>query len=255
MSTSEPEPAVSGTGPRAEPVDPWRLGLVSAALALPMLGLALLIARPELDVRWQHQPAHFWIVLAAGAVNAVLAYATGSAARLRGDARVFLVSLAFLSAAGFLGLHALATPGVLLPTTNAGFALATPVGLLVASGFAAASSLDLSEAQARAVTTRGPWLLWALVVLMLSWGVVSLASLGPFHHNHAVEQASGPLIVLSILGVSLYAVAVVRYLRLPRHAASSLPSPWLARSPCSPKPRSRSPGGGTGTPPGGSGTS
>ena len=35
-----------------------------AALALPIIGLALMLARPELDVHWQHQPSHFWLVLA-----------------------------------------------------------------------------------------------------------------------------------------------------------------------------------------------
>lgn len=40
-------------------------GLV--ALALPVIGLALVLARPELDLRWQHQPTHSWLVLATAA--------------------------------------------------------------------------------------------------------------------------------------------------------------------------------------------
>jgi hypothetical protein len=39
----------------------------------------------------------------------------------------------FVARAGFLRLHALATPGVLLGR-NKGFELATPVGLVVACG-------------------------------------------------------------------------------------------------------------------------
>ncbi len=74
-----------------------RLTLGIAAV-LPLVGLVLLLAAPALDIWWQHDPAHFWLVLVAGALNASLAYATGSAARRRGDARVFLVSLTFLSA-------------------------------------------------------------------------------------------------------------------------------------------------------------
>src|SRR5688572_12809254 len=93
---------------------------------------------------WQHNPSHFWLVLAAAVTNVVLAVVTGDAARRRGDARLFLVSLAFLAGAGFLALHALATPRVLLDTPNAGFVVATPVGLLLASLFAAASSVELS---------------------------------------------------------------------------------------------------------------
>ena len=53
-------------------------------------------------------------MLAVAAVSVALGLAPGEAARKRDDARIFLVSLAFLTSAGFLGLHALATPGVLL---------------------------------------------------------------------------------------------------------------------------------------------
>src|SRR5687768_8540969 len=98
-------------------VSPGRARLplwVAFLLALPVAGLAVLVTQPGLDVRWEHHPAHFWLVVISAGLNAVLAYATGTAARRRGDARVFLVSLAFLCAAGFLGLHALATPQVLL---------------------------------------------------------------------------------------------------------------------------------------------
>jgi adenylate cyclase len=126
-----------GTGPVAPPPSRGRVALTAVILAVPLLGLWLLVARPALDLEWEHQPAHFWIVLAAGAINAALAWAVGSAARLRRDARLVLVSLSFLAAAGFLALHALATPGVLLAGSNTGFALATPVGLTVAAVFAA----------------------------------------------------------------------------------------------------------------------
>jgi len=37
---------------------PWWLAL----LVLPLAGLALLIAVPDIDLEWQHQPSHFWIV-------------------------------------------------------------------------------------------------------------------------------------------------------------------------------------------------
>src|ERR671915_427870 len=114
-----------------------------ALLALPLVGLAVLIVRPELDLEWRHQPSHFWLVLTVAAVNVALAYLTNEAARRRGDARLVLISLAFGASAGFLGLHALATPGVLLPSSNLGFVIATPAGLAVASLFAAGSALPL----------------------------------------------------------------------------------------------------------------
>src|ERR687894_3162876 len=110
-----------------------RLALWAVLVALPLLGLGLLLGQPGLDARWEHHPAHFWLVLGASLVTGILAYATGEAANRRGDARLFFISLAFLVSAGFLGLHALATPGVLLEGHNTGFVIATPIGLVIAS--------------------------------------------------------------------------------------------------------------------------
>jgi hypothetical protein len=114
--------------------------ILAGLLVLPLAGLVLLLALPALDVRWEHHPSHFWLVLSVALVNMVLGLLTSEAASQRGDARLFLVSLALLASAGFLGLHALATPGVLLEGPNAGFQIATPIGLVLAAGFAAASA-------------------------------------------------------------------------------------------------------------------
>ena len=76
--------------------------------------LWLLLAQPAIDVVWEHHPSHFWLVLVVAAVNVVLGVRMSTAARRHTDARLFLVSLAFLTSAGFLLLHALATPGILI---------------------------------------------------------------------------------------------------------------------------------------------
>jgi len=196
-----------------------RFALV-VALALPMAGLGLLIAQPSLDVVWERHPAHFWLVLTAGALSAALAYATGAAAHRRGDARVFLVSLAFLSAAGFLGLHALATPGVVVAGPNTGFTIATPVGLLIASAFAAASSIELSQARALALMRRSRLVQALLLLVLVAWGVASVTGVPPLNHPTPPERASGPLLALSAGALVLYAIAVARYLRIPRHPGS-----------------------------------
>ena len=96
------------------------------------------------DAHWLHRPTHFWLILLTALVNVVLGLAASEAARRRGDARATLVSLSFLSSAGFLALHALATPGQVVDGANTGFDIATPVGLLIGAGFAAASALELS---------------------------------------------------------------------------------------------------------------
>ncbi|MDQ4148894.1 MAG: adenylate/guanylate cyclase domain-containing protein, partial [Actinomycetota bacterium] len=128
------------------PVAVWVLHI-----ALPILGLWLLIARPEFDVRWENHHAHFWLVTAAAGINVLLAVRVSEQARQHSDARLLLVSLGFLAAAGFLGLHALATPGVIVPESNAGFAVATPVGLGLAAAFAAWSAADFKDRTARRI--------------------------------------------------------------------------------------------------------
>src|SRR5262245_55273006 len=114
---------------------------VGALLLLPIAGLVLVLSVPELDVMWEHQPSHFWLVLGVALVNVVLGLLASEAAKQRDDPRLFLVSMALLVSSGFLALHALATPGIVLHDKNAGFVIATPIGLLLASGFAAASAV------------------------------------------------------------------------------------------------------------------
>jgi len=121
---------------------------------------------------------------------------------------VLFVSLAFLSAAGFLGLHALATPKVLLDTPNAGFTLATPVGVALASVFAFLSSLTVSG------IALGRRLRVALLVLMALWALASVLRLWPLHGRAVPEVADGILAALAIPTILLYGVAAARY-RLP----------------------------------------
>jgi adenylate cyclase len=180
-------------------------------LTLPLVGLVVLLVRPGLDVPWEHHPAHFWLVLVAAVTNVVLAVVTGDAARRRGDARVFLVSLAFLAGAGFLALHALATPGVLLEAPNTGFVIATPVGLLVAAAFAAASALDLGRERSLALVRRAGAIRLALLAAMAAWAAVSLVGVAPLDDPLPVEEARGPLAALAVPGIALYAFAALRY--------------------------------------------
>jgi hypothetical protein len=54
------------TEPRGTPfAGPTVRRAALGVLALPVAGLALLLARPQLDLHWQHQPIHFWLVLVA----------------------------------------------------------------------------------------------------------------------------------------------------------------------------------------------
>jgi len=192
-------------------------------LALPVAGLLLLLSRPRLDAHWEHHPAHFWLVLITALLSVVLANLSGEAARKLGDARLFLVSLAFVTSAGFLALHALATPGVLLENKNTGFVIATPVGLVIAGVFAAASALDLSPGASAAVMRR-QWLLRGIVFgLLAAWGIYSLANLHPLDRALSPEEAHGPLYGLAAVALPFYAFAAVRYLGLFRRRPAAMP--------------------------------
>ena len=189
-----------------------RIAFGAAVLAVPLIGLGLLLVRPELDLRWEHHPAHFWLVLGAAVVSAVLAYATGEAAGRRGDARLFYVSLAFLSSAGFLALHALATPGVVLGKSNTGFAIATPIGVALGSVFAARSTAELSGDSAVRDVRIARRIRLALIGLMLLWGAWSVASLPPL--DRPPQFVEGLPIWLAVPAVLLYAASAARYLHL-----------------------------------------
>jgi adenylate cyclase len=198
------------------------LSLTPFALSLPLAGLILLLAAPGADVHWEHHPSHFWLVLGTAAVSTTLAFATSASALRRADARLFLVSLSFLAAAGFLTLHALATPGVLLDGPNYGFTIATPVGLLVSGLFAGWSALPLPPERAQAVMRRAQLIRAALIALMAAWAAVSLGSVPPLDDPTPVERASGGLISLAVLALIPFALAAWRYATMARGSGLSL---------------------------------
>jgi class 3 adenylate cyclase len=132
------------------------------------------------------------------------------------------VSLAFVVAASFLGLHALATPRVLLERSNAGFVLAIPVGLLLAGVFALWSALPLDGARARWVMAHTGVLRGIVVAIVAVWGVWSLSSWAPLDDPTPPESGSTFLLALALPSVVLYAVAAWRYLVLSRQRRSEL---------------------------------
>ena len=195
-----------------------RIAVTAGILTVPLVGLLLVLRQPSLDLRWEHHPAHFWLVLITAMLSAVLAYATGDAAGRRGDARLLYVSLAFLSSAGFLALHALATPGVLLEKSNTGFLIATPVGVGIGSVFAALSTADFSGDSAVRHVRIGKLLRWVLLGFMVLWAVWSLASLPPL--DRPPQFAERFPLLLAVPAVLLYAGSAVRYIQLWRRHPS-----------------------------------
>ncbi|HJQ78181.1 MAG TPA: adenylate/guanylate cyclase domain-containing protein [Acidimicrobiia bacterium] len=190
-------------------------------MALPLLALWLLIAQPDLDVRWQHRPSHFWLVMGVAAVNVALSFQVLQAARRRSDARVLLVGYAFMLAAGFLLLHALATPGVVVALPNSGFEIATPVGLALAAVFFALASLDYGARASQRIVAADAAIRTGLVSVMLAWGVVSVLELPPLAQPLG-ERAAGPLRWMAVMAIVFYAVASIRFFAAHRRRPSVL---------------------------------
>ena len=196
-----------------------RAGVWLLHMALPLLALWLLVAQPDLDVTWQHRPSHFWLVLTVAAINVALSFQVLKAARMREDARLLLAGYAFMLAAGFLLLHALATPGVIVAAANGGFEIATPVGLAFASAFFALASVEFSPAMSRRIVERALATRRTLVGLMIAWGVVSIAGLPPLAQPLA-EQAEGPLRWVAVGAIALYLLAAIRFFQSHRRKPS-----------------------------------
>jgi class 3 adenylate cyclase len=181
-------------------------------LAAPMAGLWLLVARPDFDLRWEHRPAHFWLILAVAGINVWLAWVINEAARRRADARLFLVALAFLAAAAFLGLHAAATPGMGISGPNVAFTYASPVGLAVAAMLATMSAVDLSPRRSATLLRRGGWLRAAVFLVV---AVLFLDSLfDPDPPSADVERPV--LLTLAVVSVGLYSLAAWQFFAMYR---------------------------------------
>ena len=200
-----------------------RLAGWGALCVLPLVGLVVLLAKPSLDLTWENHPAHFWLVVLVGALSFALGFLLAEAAARRADARVLLIGIAFLATSGYLVLHALATPGVLLSGKNAGFQIASAIGLIEAGLFAAASAVRFHpETSALLVRYRG--VLYALLVLhMAAWAAVSLTTLPPLDDPVTPEDARGPLAALAVVGLVAYGFGIWRYWQLYRARQRPLP--------------------------------
>jgi adenylate cyclase len=182
------------------------------AAALPLVGLISLLLREQLDPDWSNHRVHFIAFLAVGAGVFVLAYAAGGAANRRGDARVLLISLAFLATGGFLGLHALGTEGILFSHEYAGFKVANPAGLFLAAVFALASAfVDLRPSFAPLVVRHRAALRRAVFAAMAVWFLWTVFEVPPLDEPSSEGGSHSALAAMAGVGMVVYAVAAARY--------------------------------------------
>jgi class 3 adenylate cyclase len=196
---------------------------------LPLAGLASLLLRSHLDPHVENYRLHFVVFGIVGGTAFVLGYAAGEAANRRGDARVLLLSLAFMATGGFLGLHALGTPGILFADERGGFQVAIPVGLLVAAVFATASAfVDLRHDLAPWLIRRRAALRAGVLLAMAAWFAWAAAELPPFRGPGSEAATDGLVLVIAVVGTAMYAVSAVRYWSIYRNRWNLLPAAVLA---------------------------
>jgi class 3 adenylate cyclase len=191
-----------------------RVAVWALHLALPVLGLWLLVARPATDLHWEHHPGHLGLVAGTAGVAVVLGLLVGAAARRRDDARLFLVALVFQVTAAFLGLHALATPGVLVAAPTPAWTAATPIGLLLGGIVAVVSAVEFSPAGAARLVRRRRELAALPWVLLGAFATLSATSLV----DALVERPDAPATqaLFGVLTPGLYLTAAALYLRIYR---------------------------------------
>ena len=199
------------------------------AAALPLIGLVSLLLRSQLDPHFENYRLHFVLFGLVGGFAFGLGYAAGEAAKRRGDARVLLLSLAFMATGGFMGLHALGTPGVLFTADHSGFKVAIPVGLLVSAGFAAASAfVDLRPGFAPLVISHRRILRSSVLLAMGAWFAWTVADLPPLGGPNSEAARGSLLAALAIVGTIVYAISAARYWTIFRAQRNLLPAAVIA---------------------------
>jgi adenylate cyclase len=203
------------------------IGIVAAAL--PLVGLVSLLLRSELDPHIENYQLHFVVFGLVGAVAFALGYAAGEAANRRSDARVLLLSLAFMATGGFMFLHSIGTPTILFSDEHAGFQVAIPVGLLVSAVFAAGSAfVDVRPGLGAALIHHQALLRTSVLAAMVVWFGWTVANLPPLDGTDSEAATSELVTVIAVTGTVAYAVSAVRYWAIFRNRPNVLPIAIIA---------------------------
>ena len=205
------------------------IAIAVVAASIPLVGLASLLLRYQIDPHIENYPLHFVVFGIVGAVAFGLGYASGEAANRRGDARVLLLSLAFMATGGFLWLHAIGTPTILFSKEHAGFQVAIPIGLLLSAVFALGSAFVDVRPGFAAVLVRRQTLLRLLVFgMMVGWFAWTVADLPPVGATENEAATNHLLTTIAVVGTFMYVVSAWRYASIFRHSRTLLPATVVA---------------------------
>ena len=200
---------------------PLRIGIWLLHVALPLLGLWLLLAQPATDLHWEHHHAHAVLVLLAAVVSGLLGWQVARDAQRHDDARLLLVGAAFVASAGFFAAHALTTPAVIVDTANLGWTASTTIGLLLAAVLVVLASVEWTGGRGAWPLRNAGFVLGSVVVIVVGWILASLNKVPPFDDAVTIEEARGWLSIVAALAGVGFTIAAVRLWRLHRRRPSA----------------------------------
>ncbi len=189
-------------------------------MMLPPALVAILLAAPSVDARWQHNPTHFWLVAAVALANLLLSLRVSREAQQRNDARLLLVGLSYSASAAFFAVHALVTPTVLAGGASAGFTMAMPAGLVLGAILAALSSMEWPERISTAVVQRRPLITLVVLGLPVVWMYLSLDENTVLGGSVEVSGLAPLFTPVTVVGVVLYLLAAFRFYQFHRRTPS-----------------------------------
>lgn len=191
-------------------------------MALPLLALVLLLAAPEIDATWKHNPSHFWLVAAVAFANVVIGFRVTSEAHRRDDPRLVLIGVGFVASAGLFTVHALVTPAVIAAESTAGFQLAMPAGLMLFALFGVWSARSWDDESAARVLRMQQVLRYSVIGLAVIWAFLSVNMLPPLDIPLESGAFSALVVPVTAIGVALYGLMALRYWRLHRLRPSAV---------------------------------
>ena len=195
------------------PTGPEILRLLLRTLP-PLAGLGLLLVLPAADVTWEHHGGHVGIVLAAALLGLVLAAFVRGRARRYSDGRLSAVALAFGLTAGPLGVHALATPGVLVHHRTWVFVGAVPAGLLMGGVLALVAALVRDGRPAGRIVRWSDAAWTGLVTLLVAWVVAYVVGAPVAGGEVAAGDGASVLAGVAITAAAVHTAAALRFLAL-----------------------------------------
>lgn len=186
-----------------------------SVLAVPSALLGILLRFPSLDVQWELPWAHLVLVSVIGGVGVLLALLVARVVARTGNTQILLLALSFHVIGVFLMVHALLTPGALLPFPTSGVEIALLAGVLLSSGLLAGSGLSFPERVSRAIIRGRPGLFLAATAAALGTFLLGLLAPALLAEGGTGEGGYGDLHPAVGAGASLLALVLLALATVP----------------------------------------